>query len=84
MLIVPRIHGRMFCSIIGILDVDMSRLADIAHGDILNVGAESVLAAGAQARTFAHGNLADHGGNSAPLGLFLGFEPAPAVVGAGR
>lgn len=40
-------YRRMVHSIVAILDVNMSRLADIAHGDTLTVG--SILAAGAQA-----------------------------------
>ena len=42
-------HHWMFHSIIAILDVNMSGLADVAHGDILTVGAKGILAAGAKA-----------------------------------
>ena len=40
-------YRRMFHSIVAILDINMSRLVDIAHRNILNVA--SILAAGAQA-----------------------------------
>ena len=40
---------RMPCSVVTIPDVNMCRLADVSHRDILAVGAEGVLAAGAQA-----------------------------------
>ena len=36
-------------SVITVPDVNMGRLADVSHRDILAVGAEGVLAAGAQA-----------------------------------
>lgn len=39
----------MLHSIVAILDVNMSRLVDIAHGNIPTVGAVSILAAGTQA-----------------------------------
>ena len=61
----------------------MGRLADVSHRDVLAVGAEGVLAAGAQARVFARGNFAGYGGDPRPLRLFLAFQPAPAVVGVG-
>lgn len=38
----------MVHSIVAILDVNMSRLADIAHRNILTIGAESILTAGSQ------------------------------------
>ena len=40
-------YRRMVHSIVAVLDVNMSRLANIAHGNTLTVG--SILAAGAQA-----------------------------------
>lgn len=43
------VHRRMTRSVIGILDINMSRLVDISHRNILALGAEGVLAAGAQA-----------------------------------
>ena len=47
-LLANRAHSRMFRPIIGILDVNVSCLADVAHGDILTIGAECILlAAGA-------------------------------------
>lgn len=39
----------MLHSIVAILDVDMSRLVDISHGNIQTVGAVSIFAAGTQA-----------------------------------
>ena len=70
-------------SITTILDVNVSRLADIPHRHILAVGAEGILATRSQAGVFARGDFADYGGHPRPLRLFLGFQPAPAVVGIG-
>lgn len=44
-----RAHRCMFHSIVAIMDVNMSGLANITHGDIPTVGAEGILAARAKA-----------------------------------
>lgn len=66
-------HRRMSRAIVAILDVNMSRLADVAHGNILTVRAKRILAAGVQTRTLARRCFANYGRHPRLLRLFLVF-----------